>query len=155
MATEFDKGLYPVFCGRVIGIPAIIEERNGVVFTLVDYVPIKNEMSEEEARRAFVSIALLGKTEDASEQLAKRAQRAVVPLRLDPYILEGSEIRARRAQMPAGVGETMVPTYEIEVIKGTSRTGGDVMASLLESRIGARHTGFRYIKILGDEEEGK
>jgi len=150
------KNKYPTFCGRVLRISGILEDEEGEIFSIVDYVPIKSEITDEEERKIFASV-LLGKSEEVRGDLADKIKRVVVPFRLDPYILEESEVRARCAQMPVGPGGKMAPTYEVEVIKGRSQARDNSQLSLFEREVGARYTGFKYVKILdkiaGEEGE--
>jgi len=156
MITNQDN--YPVFCGRVIGVPAIIEDANGQSFTYIDFVPVKKDLSEEQYKKLMVN-SLRGQEGMGNKlSLQERVERVVIPLRLDPHILTGGEIRGSYARLEAvqkdvnGIStKTFVRTYEIEIIKGALHGRGDVV-DFLEHR---PHTGLRYVKILGDCEEEK
>ena len=120
------KEEYSLFCGKVVGVPAILEE-GSVIHTLVDYLTIKDEPKEEEVRQVFF-LKLLGLKEGAvkEEQLEKKVKRASIPMRLDPSVIDGCDIRARFGQLQIDEQGTKVKTYEVEIIK---RKKGDFWRS--------------------------
>jgi len=138
------KDKYPLFCGKVVSVPAILEQ-GSTIYTLVDYLTIKDEPSEGEVRQVFFS-KLLGLKEgvEKKEQLEKKVKRASIPMRLDPSVIDGCDIRARFGQLQIDEEGTKVKTYEVEVIKGRRDSSGDIFSALAQPR----HTGFRYIRIL-------
>ena len=142
-----NKSQYPIFCGKVVGVPAIME-KEGMTFTLVDYLTIKDEPTEEQARKLFVGQVLLpAESAKLEAELEKKVKRAVIPMRLDPSVIEGADIRARFAELKVEGQAENAKTYEVEVIKGRRESSGDVFASLGQPR----HTGFRYIRLIEDE----
>src|SRR3989338_65510 len=133
---------YPIFNGRA-SVSAIMEDVNGKVFTVVDYLTIDQEKA---ININFLDLISEPKREKAQKDLEARMKRAVIPMRLDPSLIDGAEIRTRYAQINTGNG-VMKKTYEIEVIRGRSQANGGIFATIGELD-GPRHTSFRYIKVL-------
>lgn len=141
------KNEYPVFCGKVVGVPAIME-KDGMIFTLVDYLTIKDEPTEEEVREAFAAQILSGgKDQKLEEKVQQKMRRAVIPMRLDPSVIDGADIRTRFGELKLE-GRENAKTYEVEIIKGRSESSGDIL--ILASLAQPRHTGFRYIKFIDE-----
>jgi len=136
---------YPLFHGKVVSVPAIVEQR-GKVLTIIDYLlPSEEEELQEQAGSLFHIMTSKGRDE-AQEALKNRVHRAVVPMRLDPSVIDGCDIRASFGRFTEG--EVSYKTYEVEIIRGRSQAGGDPLAMLGEILDNPKHTGFRYIRIL-------
>jgi len=149
---------YPIFSGKVLGVPGIIEG-NGEYLTILDYMAPKDELTEEERKKAMPLGLLSIFREEDREKMAKtlqeRVKRVVVPMRLDPSVVLNAEVRTSFGQLNQGeYGEGQVAkTYELEVIQGKSQAGGDMFASLAEHFDRTPHSGMKYIKILTEKQE--
>lgn len=143
-----NKDKYPIFSGKVVGVPAILEE-GSEVYTLVDYLTPNDELSEAEEKEAMplglLSAFIEEHKEKLKQKLQDRVKRALIPMRLDPSIISGADIRTRFGELnEMDYGEGLVAkTYELEVIKGRPKIG-DIFGALSEPD----YIGFRYIKIL-------
>jgi hypothetical protein len=145
---------YPIFSGRVVGVPLVVEEREGEVFTYIQYLTPNDEPTMDDVKEALplgiLSMFDQKAMEKANETLAEKVNTAIVPLRVDPSVLHGAEVRTCLGQLNSqeyGEGPSL-RTYEVQVIKGTSRAGGDFLSGFAEMSAGTPHTGMKYIKIL-------
>ncbi|MDO8556560.1 MAG: hypothetical protein Q7R96_05310 [Nanoarchaeota archaeon] len=136
---------YPIFSGRVVHIPAVIEQGSSFA-TIIQYITLKDEPTEEETRKALFS-SILPIPGGKELNLAQRIKSVAVPLRLDPAVLVGATIRSKFGELCLE-GEAPQKTYEIEVVQGASRAASDPLMMLAEFASAPTHTGFRYIKIL-------
>ncbi|MBR9704487.1 hypothetical protein GOV12_03690 [Candidatus Pacearchaeota archaeon] len=147
---------YPILSGRVLSVPAVIEE-NGQFVTVIDYIPTGDEMSEDEMKKVMpggiLSAFVEEHKEKANQTLQERVKRAFIPLRIDPSVIDGAEFRTILGQINEGdYGEGFIAkTYELLIIKGKSRAGGDIFSGLAEHIDGPPHSGMRYIKVLKEE----
>ena len=149
---------YPIFSGRVFSVPAIVEE-NGEYFTIIDYLSSKDELTEEDRKKAMplgiLSIVIEEHRDKMAKTLHERVKRAVVPMRVDPSVILDSEVRTSLGQVNKGeYGENPVAkTYELEGIKGKSQVGSDIFSGLAEMYGRTPHSGMKYIKVLKQEGE--
>lgn len=146
-----DQEKYPVFSGRVVNIPAIVEGE-GDTITLVDYVTIRDEPTIS-VGELFMTLVIPEEKGKLEKDLSSRVQRAVIPMRLDPSLILGAEIRTRYGEVNAGDygSEKIARTYELEIINPASRPGADVFSTLSDMAMGRPHTGFKYVKILDED----
>ena len=146
---------YPIFSGKVVNVPAIVEQ-DGEYITCIQYMTPKDELTDEEAKKVMpLGTVSMFREEDRDKlnaTLQERVKSAVVPMRIDPSVILGAEIRTCFGQLNEGeCGEgKMARTYELEVIKGKSQAGGDIFASMAEHFDRTPHSGMKYIKILKD-----
>jgi hypothetical protein len=153
--NKMDKEKYPIFCGTVVSVSAIIEQ-NGDYVTVIHYLTEKDHPTEEEIKEITplgpLSFFLEKSREKINQRLQDKVKGAVVPMRVDPSVILGAEIRTRFGQLNLEeLGEgAAVKTYELEVIKGKSHHTGDIFSGLAEHFEGPPHSGMRYIKILDE-----
>ena len=145
---------YPLFSGKVISVPAIFEH-DGEKCTLVDYLlPTDEEALRESTNDNAISALLIpGRKEELEGELSSRVKRAIVPIRLDPSIIQGANIRAMFSKFKDPESNKKYRTYEVEVLRGRSQAGSDAMAMLGEIVGNTPHTGFKYVRILEEVSE--
>ena len=153
--TNINHSEYPIFSGRVVSVPVIIEDGE-MCSTVISYVTPKDEPSEEEMKKLFplgpLSMMLPEHLEKANEKLENRVKTATVPLRIDPSIVLGAEIRTRLGEInPAEHNGEVLKTYELEIIRGKRRYSGDIFSDIAQRNY-SEHTGLRYIKVLRESE---
>jgi len=140
---------YPIFHGKVVSVPAIIEHGD-TVMTVVDYLlPSEEEELRKKTGNLFHLMTSKGHDE-AQEALEKAVHRAGVPMRLDPSVIDGCDIRSSfgRYTVNEDGQKKTYKTYEVEVLRGRSQAGGDALAMLGEVIGSPKHTGFKYVRIL-------
>jgi len=146
---------YPIFSGKVLRVPAIIEDK-GEYVTLVEYLSPRDELTGEDIKKDMPMGILSFFIEEHREKMAKtlqeRVKRVAIPLRIDPSVILNAEIRTSFGQINISeYGEGQVArTYELEVIEGRSRAGGDMIASMVEHFDRTPHSGMKYIKLLSE-----
>jgi len=149
---------YPIFSGRVLSVPGIVEE-NGEHSTIIDYLSPKDELTEEDRKKAMplgiLSIVVEEHRDNMAKTLQERVKRVVVPMRIDPSVILDAEVRTSFGQLNKGeYGENpLAKTYELEVIKGKSQASNDMFLGLAEMYDRTPHSGMKYIKVL--KQEGK
>lgn len=146
---------YPIFSGRVINVPAVVDMGEEGVFTIVDYISVEKMPSDDEVKKtmpyAELSFLFEEHVDKAKKLLEDRAIRVIIPMKLDPSVILGAEIRTCFAQANSGeYGEGKShDTYELEVIKGRSQAGGDFVVAMRERAKGEPFTGIKYVRYLG------
>lgn len=141
------KSNYPLFNGRA-SVSGIVETPDGKTCTVIHYITVDQEKAINDKGFSFLDLFIESKREKVQKDLEKRLKKATIPMRLDPAVIDGAEIRTRFASLTLDDG-TSKKTYEVEVIRGRSQSSGDVFAMMGELA-GPRHTGFRYIKIVDE-----
>ena len=131
-----DETKYPSFVGNVISISEIIEDEEEVMST-VWYLEPEDMPSEGQALLEYIRSFREEDGIPAPSEIEKKAKRALVPMRLDPSVLEGCLVRAHVFQRNGD--ENKYKVYEIEILKGQF-TGSMFPVE--------RHKGFKYVKIL-------
>ena len=144
---------YPIFSGRVLNVLGIVEQK-GEYVTLIDYMSPKDELTEDDEKKVMplgiLSLFVEEHRDKFAETLQERLKRAIVPMRVDPSVILGAEIRTSFGQINEGeYGEGQVArTYELEVIKGKSQAGSDPFLGIVEMYDRTPHSGMKYIKVL-------
>ncbi len=120
----------------------------------MDYFAAQDTPQDDEEGSGMMDQLLqTERAQEYQESLEQRATRVFVPMRLDPYIVGGANVRVmfNTAEMGDGIVHR---TYELEIIKGKSRAGGDPLSMLGEVMSKTTpYTGFKYVKILDPIEK--
>lgn len=123
---------FPVFCGKVLKVGPVIED-GSAVYTVLQYLPgLDNVQSVDAMTALFPSIP----KPEGYVPLEQRMKQAIVPLRLEAAVFEGSDVRARFSKEPS---LTQRECYEIEVISGPPTS------EMLSTE---RYKGYKHIKVL-------
>lgn len=126
---------FPVFCGNILKVGPVVEGIDNTVFTLLQYLPGLDQVTSKDVMAAL--LPNLPPPEDYVP-LDQRVKKAVIPLRLEAAVFEGSDVRARFSRLTGEDGRER-NCYEIEVIRGPI-TGGFLSSE--------RFKGYKHIKIL-------
>lgn len=122
---------FPVFCGKVLKVGPVVED-GSEVYTVLQYLPGLDKVQSVDAMAAlFPSIP----KPEGYVPLEQRMKQAIVPLRLEAAVFEGSDVRARFSKEPADGRDC----YEIEVISGP--TTSEMFST-------EKYKGYKHIKVL-------
>ncbi|GEM_PF-5995934 len=135
---------YPIFCGKVVRVSEIVTIENNN-FTIVRYLQAGDEPQLEQAQAMFLESLFDGVgVGELGAALEQRVRRADIPMRLDPSVIEGADIRARFAELI--IDGEKCQTYEVEVIKGRMDRSQSVLVATGLNQ--PRHTGFKYVQVV-------
>ena len=139
---EFEK--YPIFCGRVIKVHALLEDESGSYSTIIKYLSPQDQTIPFELANKII----LGIVDDFELQsLEEKVQTVSIPLRLDPFVVEGAEIRTRFGKIHLDEEDEENTTFEVEIIEGSNR----YLTDLHRLTNTTPFSGLTYIKILTED----
>ena len=145
---KISNNKYPIFSGNVLSVSGVIE-MDGETYSIIDYITVKDGEEVDKSRdlgAAFVALFSESKMNKLEEKLKEKISRVVVPLRIDPEVLRGANVRARFGKVAGR------RTYEVEVICGRSSNNQDPFMAMAEVVGKTPYTGFKYLKFIDEEE---
>lgn len=137
---------YPTFSGNVVSVSGFIEA-NGEIYSIVNFFTQQDKEEVNKTITPKISILTIlseTKLDEVGKELEKKVSRVAVPMRLDPEILRGANVRAKFGKIGGR------KTYEVEIIRGRVDFSGDPFADLAQHHR-PNYTGFKYIKFLDGE----
>jgi len=136
---------YPIFNGKVHAVHAIVEMDSEIYSILTYFTKDESDKLEEDMHPSKLMLLLIddSKRAELEEKCRKGLSQVIIPLRLDPSIINGAIVRTKMGKEE--INGTDKKTYELEVVEGSHRGGLDVFSMALSD---SPYKGFRYIKIL-------
>ncbi len=133
--VTYEHAKFPIFEGKVIGVPAILSQEN-FICSLIDFLPTGLQPNEVTPAILFTDTG----RQQVEEEIKKLVRRVVVPFSVHPEVIMGANVRGSLKDI-AGYS-----AYVLEVLKDeTISDDVKVLSAFTGQRLGSRYEGFQYI----------